>query len=36
MNHKEDRKMIDIYALGLLKITSNLVNGGLMKERGRV
>lgn len=36
INYKEDWKMIDICALGPLRVSSNLVNAGLMEEGSRV
>jgi len=36
VNYKEDWKMIDICALGPLRITSSIVNEGLMKEGSTV
>jgi len=36
VNYKEDWKMIDICALGPLRITTSIVNGGLMKEGSSV
>jgi len=36
MNFKEQWKMIDICALGPLRISTNLVNAGLMKEGSRI
>jgi len=36
VNYKEDWKMIDICALGPLRVSSNLVNAGLLEEGSRI